>query len=80
MMSGWMANAFGKRDSKQGAREAIVTLREQLALIDKKEEHLERRVEEEHKKAKTLIAANKTGEPFVSRGIIDSHTDHCHCR
>lgn len=64
-MSGWMSNAFGKRDSKQTARDAIVTLRQQLTLIDKKEEHLDKRIEEEHKKAKTLVAANKTSEPLL---------------
>lgn len=66
VMSGWMTNMFGKRDSKQSAKEAIVTLREQLAMLDKKEEHLEKRIEEEHKKAKTLVAAHKTGKPSAT--------------
>jgi len=59
-MSGWVPNVFGKTDSRQSATEAIISLREQLAVLDKKEEHLERKVEEEHRKAKTLVAAKKT--------------------
>ena len=60
-MAGWIPNVFGKRDARQSATEAIISLREQLAVLDKKEEHLERRVEEEHAKAKSLVAAKKTG-------------------
>ena len=60
-MAGWIPNVFGKRDARQSATEAIISLREQLAVLDKKEEHLEKRVEEEHAKAKSLVAAKKTG-------------------
>lgn len=55
-----MPNMFGKRDARQSATEAIILLREQLATLDKKEEHLERKVEQEHAKAKALVAAKKT--------------------
>ncbi len=54
---------FGKKDATKSAAEAIVSLREQLAMVDKKEENLNKRIEEEHRKAKTLVAANKTSEP-----------------
>lgn len=63
-MSGWMPNLFGKKDAIKSAAEAIVSLREQLAMVDKKEENLNKRIEEEHRKAKTLVAANKTSEPI----------------
>ena len=55
---------FGKKDATKSAAAAIVSLREQLAMVDKKEEMLNKRIEEEHRKAKTLIAANKTCEPY----------------
>jgi charged multivesicular body protein 4A/B len=64
-MAGWMPNMFGKKDSRQSATEAIISLREQLAVLDKKEEHLERRVEEELRKAKLLVTAKKTGQPSL---------------
>jgi len=62
-MSGWIPNLFGRRDARQSATGAIISLREQLAMLDKKEEYLERKVEAEHGKAKTLVAAKKTGRP-----------------
>jgi hypothetical protein len=58
-MSGLMGSLLGKRDPKQQATQAIVGLREQLAMIDKKEEHLDRRIEEETNTAKALLADNK---------------------
>jgi charged multivesicular body protein 4 len=57
-----MPNLFGKKDATKSAAAAIVSLREQLAMVDKKEEMLNKRIEEEHRKAKTLVAANKTSE------------------
>lgn len=59
-MSGWI-QMFGKRDARQTTREAMVSLRQQLVVLEKKEEHLEQRIEEEHTKAKMLVAAKKTG-------------------
>lgn len=52
---------FGKRDARQTAREAIISLRQQLVVLEKKEEHIEQRVEEELTKAKMFVAAKKTG-------------------
>lgn len=50
---------FGRRDPKQSARDAIVGLRQQLQMIEKKEEYLQKKVEEELKKAKTHAVSNK---------------------
>jgi charged multivesicular body protein 4A/B len=74
-MSGWIPDVFGRKDSRQSATEAIISLREQLAVLDKKEEHLERRVEEEHRKAKSLVTAKKTGQPSIlsSRPPLTRH-------
>jgi len=58
-MSGWVPNLFGRKDATKSAADAIVSLREQLAMVDKKEENLDKRIEEEHRKAKTLVAAKK---------------------
>ena len=51
----------GRRDPKATAREAIVTLRTQLQMLEKKEENLQRKIDEELKKARTNAVSNKTG-------------------
>ncbi|WFD41500.1 ESCRT-III subunit protein snf7 [Malassezia psittaci] len=58
-MSGWLSWVGGKRDNKNAARDAIIGLREQLHLINKKEEHLLMKIEDEHKKAKANVTTNK---------------------
>lgn len=50
----------GRKDAKQATREAIVTLRQQLQMLEKKEEFLQKKVDEEMKKAKTNAVTNKT--------------------
>ncbi|EIW82363.1 vacuolar-sorting protein SNF7 [Coniophora puteana RWD-64-598 SS2] len=59
MMASFMSYFGGRRDTKQAARDAIVGLRQQLQLIEKKEEHLQRKVEEELKKARANAVSNK---------------------
>lgn len=58
-MSGWMSYFTGRRDNRQGARDAIVGLRQQLLMLDKKEEHLQKKIDEEVKKAKANATTNK---------------------
>ncbi|WFC97415.1 ESCRT-III subunit protein snf7 [Malassezia yamatoensis] len=58
-MSGWLSWVGGKRDNKNAARDAIIGLREQLHLINKKEEHLLTKIEDEHRKAKANVTTNK---------------------
>ncbi|KAJ4466544.1 Snf7-domain-containing protein [Lentinula aciculospora] len=51
---------FGaRRDPKQSARDAIVGLRQQLQMIEKKEEYLQKKIEEELRKAKANAVTNK---------------------
>ncbi|KIK65319.1 hypothetical protein GYMLUDRAFT_159179 [Collybiopsis luxurians FD-317 M1] len=51
---------FGaRRDPKQSARDAIVGLRQQLQMIEKKEEYLQKKIDEELKKAKANAVTNK---------------------
>jgi len=59
-MSGFMSYFGGRRDPKQAARDAIVELRQQLQMLEKKEEYLERKIQEEHNKAKANAATNKS--------------------
>ncbi|KAF8558920.1 Snf7-domain-containing protein [Imleria badia] len=59
MMASFMSFFGGKRDSKQAARDTIVSLRQQLQMIEKKEDHLQKRIDEELKKAKANAVSNK---------------------
>lgn len=61
MMASFMSYFGGRRDPKQSARDAIVTLRQQLQMIEKKEEYLQKKIDEELKKAKANSVSNKTG-------------------
>jgi charged multivesicular body protein 4A/B len=61
MMASFMSYFGGRRDPKQSAREAIVTLRQQLQMIEKKEEYLQKKVDEDLKKAKANAVSNKAG-------------------
>lgn len=61
MMASFMSYFGGRKDPKQITRDAIVGLRQQLALLEKKEEYLIKKIEEEHKKAKSNAVSNKSG-------------------
>ncbi|KAG8990974.1 ESCRT-III subunit protein snf7 [Tulasnella sp. 427] len=58
-MSGWMSYFGGRKDPKQTTREAIVGLRQQLQMLEKKEEYLLKKIDEELKKAKANAISNK---------------------
>jgi len=62
MMAAFMSYFGARRDPKQSARDAIVTLRQQLQMIEKKEEYLQKKIDEELKKAKANAVNNKAGE------------------
>ncbi|WFD35121.1 ESCRT-III subunit protein snf7 [Malassezia cuniculi] len=55
----WFSWVSGKRNNKDSARDAIIGLREQLHLINKKEEHLLAKIEDEQRKAKANVTSNK---------------------
>lgn len=62
MMASFMSYfGGGRRDPKQSARDAIVGLRQQLMMLDKKEEYLQKKIDEELKKAKANAVTNKAG-------------------
>jgi charged multivesicular body protein 4A/B len=61
-MSSWMSYFTGRRDSKASARDAIVTLRQQLGMLEKKEEYLQKKIDEEVRKARANAVSNKSCE------------------
>jgi len=58
-MASFMSYFGGRRDPKQTARDAIVDLRQHVQMIDKKEEYLQKKIEEDLKKAKANAVSNK---------------------
>ncbi|KAJ3736427.1 Snf7-domain-containing protein [Lentinula guzmanii] len=58
-MSTFMSWFGARRDPKQSARDAIVGLRQQLQMIEKKEEYLQKKIDEELRKAKANAVTNK---------------------
>jgi len=60
-MASWMGWFGGQRDTKASTRDAIVTLR-QLAILDKNEEDLQKKVDGEVRNAKAKAMSNKAGE------------------
>ena len=64
-MASWMSYFGGRKDPKQTARDAIVGLREQLMMIEKKEEHLNREIEACSSRAKANATTNKRGAYYI---------------
>jgi len=61
MMASFMSYfGGGRKDPKSAARDAIVGLRQQLQMIEKKQEYLEKKIEEETKKARANAVSNKS--------------------
>jgi charged multivesicular body protein 4 len=58
----WFSLFAGKRDTKNATREGIVSLRETLAMLEKKEEHLQKKIDEELRKARANAVSNKPGK------------------
>lgn len=54
----WM-NLWGKKENKNSARDAIVGLRQQLLMLEKQEEHLNKKIDNELQKAKANVTTNK---------------------
>lgn len=59
MMASFMSYFGARRDPKQSARDAIVGLRQQLQMLEKKEEYLQKKIDEELQKAKANAVTNK---------------------
>lgn len=67
MMAGFMSYFGGRKDPKNAAREAIVQLRQHVQLIEKKEEYLQKKIDEELVKARANAVSNKAG-------MVSSHS------
>ncbi|BGO89019.1 hypothetical protein NBRC10512_008210 [Rhodotorula toruloides] len=66
-MSGWLSYLTGRgQSSKDSTRESIVKLREHLLMLDKKEEYLGKKIDDELRKAK----ANATSNPRVAKQAL----------
>ena len=68
-MSSWMNWAFGRGstsgssgNSRDRAKDAIIDLRQHLLMLEKKEEHLTKKIDDETAKAKNNATTNKRGE------------------
>lgn len=67
----WISYLTGTRNtSRDSTREAIVNLREHLLMLEKKEDHLNKKIEDELKKAKANATTNKRGKPTVLPFLI----------
>jgi len=68
-MASFMNYFAGRRDTKLSTRDAIVALRQQLQMIDKKQVHMENKILEERNKAKANVVSNKMGKPLTCTTI-----------
>ncbi|EGO01958.1 hypothetical protein SERLA73DRAFT_132664 [Serpula lacrymans var. lacrymans S7.3] len=75
MMASFMSYFGGKRDPKKTARDAIVDLRQQLQMIEKKEEYLQKKIDEELKKARANAVSNKAAATAALRRKKASETE-----
>jgi charged multivesicular body protein 4 len=55
----WSSWFGGRKDHKESARDAIVGLRTQLLMLEKKEEFIQKQIEEETRKAKANATSNQ---------------------
>jgi len=58
-MAGFLGQFWGRRDTQQVSRDAIVGLRQQLQMIEKREEYTQKKIDEEIKKARANAVSNK---------------------
>jgi len=60
-MAGPMGSLLGGKDMQQASRDVIVGLRQQLQVIEKKEEYARKKIEENLAGAKANAVTNKAG-------------------
>jgi charged multivesicular body protein 4A/B len=70
-MAGFMSYFGARKDPKASARDAIITLRQQLQMIEKKEDYLQKKIEDELKKAKANAVSNKPGGIYNTLFVIN---------
>jgi len=73
----FIGSFWGRRDTQQVSRDAIVGLRQQLQMIGKKEEHIQKQIEEQTQTAKKNAVSNRmvaTGA-LKQRKILENNLD-----
>jgi charged multivesicular body protein 4 len=60
-MPGFKKYFRGKRDTGKSISDAIATLRQQLHTMEKKEAYLQKKIDEELKKAKANVLVSEAG-------------------
>lgn len=58
----WTSWFTGTRDTKKPAREAIIRLRQNLQLLERKEQHLQTQIDEQQNKARQNAVSNPEGK------------------
>lgn len=66
-MSGWGLGWFGGGAQKQkdAPKKAILQLRAQLEMLNKRETHLQNQANEQDALARKYVSTNKTGKPLL---------------
>jgi charged multivesicular body protein 4 len=64
MMWSWLGGQAAQK-RKEAPKNAILTLRAQLDMLQKREKHLETQMDEHDAVARKFISTNKTGASFV---------------
>jgi len=67
---GWFGG--GRNDHKESARNAIVELRSQLLMLEKREDHIQKQIDEETRKAKANATSNPRCKSVLRAGTIVS--------
>ena len=77
-MSGWLSYFSGKRaaPSRDATREAIVDLRRHLITLEKKEDYLNKKIEEEVSKAKEALATGGANGKRVATNALRQKKMH----
>jgi charged multivesicular body protein 4 len=71
----WLGGG-ASRKSRDGPKRAILELRQQLELLQKRERHLQKLIEEQHDVARKNVNSNKAGKfkpplpPSAARSLI----------
>lgn len=60
-MWGWFGGTGGAQARKDAPKKAILALRQQLDMLQKREKHLENQMAEQDAIARKNVTANKTG-------------------
>ena len=73
-MSGWGLGWFGGATKSKGTpKEAILQLRGQLEMLNKREKHLQNQMDEQDSLARKYVSTNKSGMCLRPTGVASRH-------